>query len=182
MRTLFMLGACLCLAACGGSKSGEASNNKNSETVSNRAVPAGLLPASMGAVSGTDVKRLMHERHEGMESTGKAMKAIHDELQKSSPDLSVVRAGSQKIASLSEQASGWFHAGTGPEAGNTGAKAEIWQNPHYFQSKLKAYQAAAGKFDASAKGSDIGVVKAALGPLGDACKACHDKYRSKMHH
>jgi cytochrome c556 len=29
---------------------------------------------------------------------------------------------------------------------------------------------------------DVNLIKAKFGELGQACKACHDKYRSEMHH
>ncbi len=180
MRLKFIASAFLCLAACGGQKAGDA--NHGQANMQNGAAPRQALPPSMSAVRGDTAKRIMHERHEGMESIGKANKAIWDQLQKGSPDLSVVRSSAAKIASLSQAASNWFHAGTGPEAGNTGAKPQIWQNPWDFSAKLGTFQTAASSFDLAARGNDLGQIKARFGSLGGACKACHDKYRSKMHH
>ncbi len=125
---------------------------------------------------------VMHDRHEGMESIGKATKAIHRGLEASTPDLATVRGGAAQIASLSRKASDWFPAGTGPEAGKTGAKPEIWQDPKDFAAKLSAFQKAAVGFDTAARGTDLGAIKASFSTLGGTCKACHDKYRSEMHH
>ena len=94
--------------------------------------------------------RIMHERHEGMETIGKANKALHRELDCGSPDLGVDPRSAATIADLSQKASGWFPAGTGPEVGKTGAKPEIWQNPKDFAAKLRDFQAAAQAFDAAA--------------------------------
>jgi cytochrome c556 len=125
---------------------------------------------------------IMHERHEGMETIGKANKALHRELTAASPNLGVIRASAAKIAMLSQKASGWFPRGTGPELGKTGAKPEIWQNPEDFTAKLRNFQAAAKTFNAAAASGDLNAIKAHAGDLGQACKACHDKYRSEMHH
>lgn len=125
---------------------------------------------------------VMHTRHEGMESIGKANKAIARELKGGSPDMTVVRLSAGQIAKLSRQASGWFPQGSGPELGKTGAKPEIWQNQKDFASKLHNFQVAAQAFNSAAAGNDMNATKARFADLGGACKACHDKYRSEMHH
>jgi len=135
-----------------------------------------------GPVKGQDAVRIMHERHEGMETIGKTTKALKRELDGSSPDMAKVRAGAAQIADLSRKASGWFPAGTGPDVGKTGAKPEIWQNEQDFATKLRAFQEAANAFNAAAASGDVNAIKAKFGEMGQACKACHDKYRSEMHH
>jgi cytochrome c556 len=125
---------------------------------------------------------VMHARHEGMESIGKATKSINRELQGGSPNLTVVRLSAGQIAKLSRQASNWFPQGTGPELGKTGAKPEIWKDPKDFVAKLTAFQRSAQAFNAAAAGNDVGVIKARFADMGGTCKACHDKYRSEMHH
>jgi cytochrome c556 len=168
----------LALAACKGSES----------TQANKAQPEAPPPATTAlalittSVSGADAKRIMHERHEGMEAIGKANKALRRELEGSSPDLGVVRSSAGKIAELSRKASGWFPQGTGPDIGRTGAKPAIWQNPEDFATKLGAFQKAAKAFNSIAAGNDVNAIHANLAELGKACKACHDKYRSEMHH
>jgi cytochrome c556 len=125
---------------------------------------------------------IMHARHEGMETIGKANKAINRELQGGSPNLAVVRSSAGQIAGLSRQASGWFPQGSGPELGKTGAKPEIWQTPQDFEAKLRNFQAAALAFNSAAAGNDAGAIKARFADMGGTCKACHDKYRMDMHH
>jgi cytochrome c556 len=125
---------------------------------------------------------IMHARHEGMESIGKATKTINRELQGGSPDLTLVRLSAGQIAKLSRQASHWFPRGTGPELGKTGAKPEIWKDPKDFVAKLATFQRSAQTFNATAAGSDVGAIKDRFGDMAGACKACHDKYRSEMHH
>jgi cytochrome c556 len=144
------------------------------------AVPAASLVTAK--VSGPQASQVMHERHEGMENIGKAFKALHREFDSASPFVPTVRASAAQIADLSKKASGWFPAGTGPDVGKTGAKPEIWQNPQDFASKLHDFQVAALAFHAAASGNDMSAAKARYADLGGACKACHDKYRTEMHH
>lgn len=125
---------------------------------------------------------VMHARHEGMESIGRATKGINRELQGSSPDLTVVRLSAGQIARLSRQASHWFPRGTGPDIAKTGAKPEIWKDPKDFTAKLAAFQRSAQALNAAAATSDVSVIKARFADLGGACKSCHDKYRAEMKH
>ena len=179
MRIAFGVIACLALAACGGPETSQA-NISNDARTDEKAVGSNLeLRLSLG-----DARKIMHDRHEGMETIGKTGKAINRELTGSSPDLGLVHAGAARIAALSHQASGWFPAGTGPEVGKTGAKAEIWQpqNQADFAAKLHDFQVAAGAFTVATAGNDLDLIKARFDNLEHACKACHDKYRAEMHH
>lgn len=170
------------LAACGGPQTSEANNSQanisNDSRSADNAVGSNLeLRLSLG-----DATKVMHERHDGMKEIGKNAKAVHRELTGSSPDAGMVRAGAQRIAALSRQASNWFPAGTGPETGKTGAKAVIWQKPQDFALKLHNFQLAAAAFNAAASSSDMPRIKARFNDLGGTCKACHDTYRAEMHH
>jgi cytochrome c556 len=186
MRNVLIAVPLLALAACGGPQSSQA-NNVQANMSAQAQVPATaaasvVTPVRMEAVSGDEVKIMMVERHEGMEKIGKTSKAIKRALDSSSPDLAAVREGAKTIASLSRKASGWFHAGTGPEAGKTGAKPEIWQNEQDFTAKLGDFQKAAAGFETASAGTNVEAIKSSFGDLGKSCKACHDKYRSDMHH
>jgi cytochrome c556 len=142
-------------------------------------IAVGLIAA---APSRDQLLKIMHDRHEGMETIGDANKVLHRELAGSSPNLANVRTAAAGIAGLSRKASGWFPKGTGPELGKTGAKPEIWQNWTDFTAKLHNFQAAAKMFNAAAASGNVSAIKARYADLGGACKACHDKYRSEMHH
>jgi len=170
------------LAACGGPQTSQANNSQ--ANVSNDSRPADNAAGSNLELrlSLGDAAKIMHDRHEGMETIGKTTKAINRELQGSSPDATVIRAGAAQIADLSRKASGWFPAGTGPEIGKTGAKPEIWQDPRDFASKLRNFQASAKAFNMAAMSGDMTAIKGRFADLGGACKACHDKYRAEMHH
>ncbi|MEP6982133.1 MAG: cytochrome c [Sphingomicrobium sp.] len=143
-------------------------------------VPAASL--IVARVSGPKAAQIMHVRHEGMETIGKNFKMLTRELGGPSPNLGAVRGSAATIAGLSKKASDWFPAGTGPEVGKTGAKPEIWQNPQDFAARMSAFQKAAPAFSAAASGNDLAATKARFADLAGTCKACHDKYRSEMHH
>ena len=125
---------------------------------------------------------IMHERHEGMEKIGDTNKLLRREITSSSPFMPAIQSGAATIAGLSVRANGWFPKGTGPEVAKTGAKPEIWQKPQDFAAKLHGFQAAARAFNAAARSGDMAAIKARYADLGAACKACHDPYRSEMHH
>jgi cytochrome c556 len=188
MRSALLVIPFVLVAACGGPETSQANSQAN---ISNTASPPPTANATTtgnamvmlaAAPSKAQALAIMHERHEGMETIGKMFKAVHRELDASSPDVGVVRASAAKIADLSQKASGWFPKGTGPELGKTGAKPDIWQTPDDFASKLRNFQVAASAFNASAASGDLSAIKAHAGDLGGACKACHDKYRSEMKH
>jgi cytochrome c556 len=176
--------ACVVLGACGGPQTSQANNtqaNISNDASLDTAAPSMVHNASL-ATGKVDIKGVMHARHEGMETIGKTTKTIKRELGGSTPNIAAVRAGAAQIADLSRKASGWFPAGTGPEAGKTGAKPAIWQNPEDFASKLHNFQVAAAAFTQAAMSPDVNAIKTKFGALGQTCKACHDKYRSEMHH
>jgi cytochrome c556 len=175
-----------CLAAtgsCGGPETSQANNAQ--ANISNDSRDANQAASNLEArLSLGDAGKIMHVRHEGMETIGKNFKALHRELDGGSPDLGVVRASAATINRLAGDASGWFPEGTGPEVGKTGAKPEIWQpqNRADFALKLRNFQVAAQRLNAATSGNDVNGTKARFADLGGACKACHDKYRSEMHH
>ena len=179
-KTLFAATASLALlSACdmqGGDTQGAnkaADGNVAANLASNAVNPLGA------PVSGEQAKQVMHERHEGMEDIGDAMKLVSEQLRGDSPDLAKVREGAATIARLSPEVKGWYPPGTGPDVGKTRAKPEIWQKPDDFLAKARAFEPAAAKFNAAAQGSDVAAIKAAAGDLGKACKACHDPYRAE---
>lgn len=187
MRLTITAAACLALGACGGPQTSQGNNsaaNISEGARPNDTAAATAVTNTPQTVSGDKAKQVMHERHEGMETIGKQNKAIKRELAGGSPNLGTVRMGAGKIAELAAKASGWFPAGTGPDVAKTGAKPDIWnpQNSQDFAKKLSDFQKAAQTLNRDASGSDLNLTKSDYAKLGGTCKACHDKYRSEMHH
>ena len=183
LTSLLIAAATVALAACGGTATKTAdSNMAAADSNAAASAPAAPAKADFSPATGDQVKTVMHDRHEGMEQIGKASKALRRELDGSGPDMATVRSSAATIADLAGKSSGWFRAGTGPDAGKTGAKPEIWQNQADFAAKLQAFQVAAAALSNSTAGNDVNAVKNRFADLGNSCKACHDKYRAEMKH
>jgi cytochrome c556 len=63
--------------------------------------------------------------------------------------------------------------------GKTRAKADIWEDWDGFQQEIKDLQSATADFLAAAKSGGPQAAGAKLGAVGDACTACHKKFRAK---
>ncbi|MFI4930030.1 MAG: c-type cytochrome [Burkholderiales bacterium] len=76
----------------------------------------------------------------------------------------------------------WVAFGEGTDKGlPTRAKPEIWKDQAKVKDLSEKMMAEAGKFEAAAKTGNLDAIKAALGDLGKACKACHDDYRAEKY-
>jgi cytochrome c556 len=76
----------------------------------------------------------------------------------------------------------WVAFGEGTDKGMpTRAKPEIWKDQAKVKDLAAKMIAEAEKFEAAAKTGNLDTIKAALGPLGAACKACHDDYRAEKY-
>ncbi len=67
----------------------------------------------------------------------------------------------------------------GSDTGDTKAKPEIWENMDDFEAKLEKMQQEVRALAKVANTGDFNAAKSQLGEAGEACKACHDKYRNK---
>jgi len=173
--------ASVSLVACG--QNATSTNNNVAETSANsvEATESAATPAPAPATK-EEALKVMHERHEGMEQIGKSTKAIKRQFDSSAPDVAEVQKAAATIAELAAKSPNWFPLGTGPDVGKTGAKPEIWQTYPDFVSKDRDFGKAAQTFEAAARSGDLSRIKAGFADLGKSCKACHDKYRSDMHH
>jgi cytochrome c556 len=67
----------------------------------------------------------------------------------------------------------------GSQAGApTKAKPEIWDNMDDFRQKVADLEAATTKLAVATETGDVKQVGTALGAVGGACKACHDRYKA----
>lgn len=58
------------------------------------------------------------------------------------------------------------------------ANAKIWSERAKFDAAAKKLQDEMVKLQAAAKGNNLDTLKAAFGPVGQACKGCHDDFRN----
>jgi cytochrome c556 len=75
---------------------------------------------------------------------------------------------------------GAYGAGTDKGA-PTRVKPEIWSNAAGFKTRSDEMQAAVAKLDAAARSGNLDALKAAVGPVGDSCKGCHDDFRNEKY-
>lgn len=136
---------------------------------------------NMTAVPAAKAKAIMHDRHEGMEKVGKLMKQLARETKAEPMNMTAVKANAAAMNVLANRSANWFHAGTGPEMGKTGAKAEIWKDPKDFGVKIAAWQAASAELHKAAQGGNAAAIGAGFANLGKSCKSCHELYRKEMH-
>ena len=67
----------------------------------------------------------------------------------------------------------------GSDKGNTKALPKIWTENEKFRVAAAKLQEEMAKLNVAAKTGNIDTIKAAVGPVGQACKACHDDYRKE---
>jgi len=73
----------------------------------------------------------------------------------------------------------WAAFVDGSGTGDTKAKPEIWSDNAKFKAASEKMQAEMSKLAVAAKGGNLDAIKAAFGPVGGACKACHDDFRKE---
>lgn len=166
-KAVYALCAALLVAGCGAQDQTNEANSSNE-----------LMPSAETRTSASDALARMKERHEHMETLGKATKTINNQLKSPTPDVEQIRRSAAVIAQRAPDLVSWFPAGTGPDVGKTRGKAEIWQTPDDFATKANDFVRAAEDFDSAAKSGDLGQIESSFAALGKTCKACHDRYRA----
>ena len=95
-------------------------------------------------------------------------------------DASVAAANAQVVAMMSKLP--WVAFGEGTDKGMPNrAKPEIWKEQAKFKDLQGKMQAEAEKLEAAAKSGNLDSIKAAVGELGKACKACHDDFQAEKY-
>ena len=177
---LALTGAAALVAVAACNSGGEAPPASDNDAAAAEAQDAAANVAN-GSAGPVDIAAVMHARHEHYEEMGKAMKGIGDQLKSGSPDLGIVRRHAALIAGYGPQVLTWFPEGSGPEAGRTRAKAEIWSDAATFRQRAQAFEGQAASFNRVAQGEDVDAIRAAHGELGKSCKDCHDRFRGPEH-
>ena len=165
------------LAACGGETPAPETPAPEAPAAEAPAPEPAPATASIGETP-ADPVAFMKTRHDNYEDLGKNFKVLLDNSKLGTPDMAAVSAAAAKVNEYAGQMGTWFPPGTGPEAGKTEAKANIWTDRADFDAKLANLQTEAGKL-VTAAGTDAAAFKAQFGPTGGTCKACHDVYREE---
>jgi cytochrome c556 len=92
-------------------------------------------------------------------------------------DAKTAEANAEMMALVSK----WQFTGfvEGSDKGDTKAKPEIWSDSAKFQEASRKSQDAVEKLAAAVKTGSLDAIKAAVGPVGQSCKGCHDTFRKE---
>jgi cytochrome c556 len=161
--------ALVAVAACNSSEPEAPPEDNQAEAAENVAA---------GNASAGDHAAIMKARHDHYEEMGDAMKAIGAQLKSGSPDVSVIQQHAATIARYGPQILTWFPEGSGPEAGKTRAKAEIWSDAQTFRQRARAFEGEATRFAATAQSGDVAAIREGQKALGKTCSDCHDRFRA----
>jgi len=67
----------------------------------------------------------------------------------------------------------------GSDKGNTKAKPEIWTQKDKWAADVAKSQEEVAKLAVAGKSGNLDQIKAAVGGVGQSCKACHDEFRKE---
>jgi cytochrome c556 len=90
-------------------------------------------------------------------------------------DAKVAAENIEVVAMLSRLQFSAFIEGT--DQGNTRAKPEVWAEKDKFAAAITKSQEDVAKLAAAGKTGSLDQIKAAVGAVGQSCKACHDAYQ-----
>jgi cytochrome c556 len=95
-------------------------------------------------------------------------------------DAAAAAANAQIVVTMSKLP--WVAFAEGTDKGMpTRAKPEIWKEQAKFKDLQGKMQGEAEKLEAAAKSGNLDSIKAAVGDIGKACKACHDDFRAEKY-
>jgi cytochrome c556 len=145
---------------------------------------AAVLAACSGGGGGSETAPkgeappVIKEREANFEAIGKAFKVVRGELDKDTPDFTLIAANATDINSRGAKIQSHFPAGTGVDDGyKTEALATIWEKPEEFKAAAQKLVTESDKLATAAAGRDKAAVAAQAMAMGGTCKGCHDKFR-----
>jgi cytochrome c556 len=113
-----------------------------------------------------------------MKDLGGEYKALTDELKKRRPNPDLVAASATQVMELSADLGKWFPKGSGPESRvKMNAKPIIWTSAAEFAALGRTNAAESVKLNAMVLKNDLAAATVQARIVGEACKACHDKFR-----
>jgi cytochrome c556 len=144
------------------------------KTVFGLAFVAGFVGASVATAADGPIK----QRKELMKGNGASLKGVAAMLKGEKPyDGAAAEKAMKDINGSLATFVTLFPKGS-ETGGETAAKAEIWTAKDEFDGIAKDLEAATAKA-ATAAGGGLDGFKMAFGPVGKACKACHEKFREE---
>ncbi len=148
------------------------------------AAVAGLLAACSGEApadapaGAAEVPAAIKERQDNFEGIGDAFKAVRGELEKDTPDFTLIAAKATDINVRAARIEGHFPAGTSTADGfKTEALPAIWEKPEEFKAAAQKLVDESSKLVTVAGEGDKAATGAQAMAMGGACKGCHDNFR-----
>ena len=126
------------------------------------------------AASAIEARKAIFKR---MESNMRPLAAIA--RGRAPADKATMERHSAAIASAARQISGAFRTNTASSSVETEAKDSIWSNKADFDAKAARLVTASNTLSTAASSGDAARFRTALVAVGQACKDCHDSYRTK---
>lgn len=144
-------------------------------------VAAGAILAVAGsAYAQLNPKDAVGGRVNGYRETGAAFKTINDQLKSGAPLKVMLRASARTIGATARDQYNWFPAGSGAETGlKTKAKAVIWSDAAGFRAAQERFAHEADLMSKAVDAGDAAAMQKQAKALGQACAACHQKYRQE---
>ena len=144
---------------------------------------AGVLSAcsgegATGAASAGEVPPIIKERQDNYEAIGAAFKAVRGQLEKATPDFTLIAAKAGDINARAAKIEGHFPAGTSVDDGyDTEALPAIWEKPEEFKAAAQKLVDESAKLVTVAAEGDKTATGAQAMTMGGTCKGCHDQFR-----
>lgn len=146
------------------------------------ALTVGALPV-VGFASDASPEQVIFARKANERELGGAYAELKDELKKKKPLPFLVREYSGQIFSWAQDQYHWYPEGSGPASGEaTNAKPEIWAEREEFDALYAMFLAEAKKLSEIADSEDNVALAAQLDVTGEACIACHERFKTKDEH
>ena len=143
-------------------------------------IAALLLPVAGPALADADPNDAIKYRKEIMKIVGGHTGGFFAILQGKVPHQDALAYHAQALADVSTRALAAFEQNTaGQGSEQTTAKDNVWSEWDDFAAKMKDLETASAALAEAAASGDMAAIGPAAGPLGGACKACHDDFRTK---
>ena len=145
------------------------------------ALAALALAAGIAAAGAADMAKVIDYRQNLMKTNGAQAADIGLILKGDVPfGAANIAAHAEAIHQMSKLLLGAFPQGSGPAAGKTRAKDEIWTKWEDFKKDATALETESAKLVEIAKGGDMKAIGQQVAVMGkEACGACHQDFRAQ---
>lgn len=141
---------------------------------------AAALAVAGSAYAQFSPKEAVGVRINAYRENGAAFKTINDQLKSGTPVKIMLRTSARTISNTARDQYNWFPDGSGAETGlKTKAKPVIWSDPAGFKAAQDRLAREADLMSKVIDTGDTAAMQKQAKALGQACAACHQKYRER---